>query len=71
MYFALWIFFPTFLWERLTDNEPPYCDQIVTKTMLCYSVLLGNIDLQSQRWGVSYPRPAYNLLNCNDLYKWR
>jgi hypothetical protein len=31
-------------WER--------CDKIVTKTVLSYSALLGDIDLRRQGWGV-------------------
>ena len=31
---------------------PEICDQIVTKTVLSYSALLGDIDLQRQGWGV-------------------
>ena len=43
------------------------CDQIVSRMVTQYSVLLGEIDLQRQGGGVLYPLPACNMLCCNEL----
>ena len=43
----------------------------MTKVVLRYSALWGDIDLQRQRWGVLHPRPACKLLTYNELSKWR